>query len=77
MLATMSWYEVASGCFDRTRRSRVIAMMSGSSIVASTCGWLDRICSIRVEPARGMPTTHTGDASSWPAPLRPAKNSRV
>ena len=39
-----------------------MAMMSGSSIVPSTCEWLDRICSIRVEPARGRPTMKIGSA---------------
>ena len=44
--------------------------MSGSSDVPST--WLcdERICSISVEPARGMPTMKIGSgASQPPAPL--------
>ena len=37
--------------------------MSGSSIVPSTCEWLARICSIRVEPARGMPRMKIGSGA--------------
>ena len=46
------------------------AMMSGSSIVPSTCEWLARICSISVEPARGRPTMKIGSGASQPAPVR-------
>ena len=40
-----------------------IPMMSGSSIVPSTSEWLARICSIRVDPARGIPSTKIGSES--------------
>jgi hypothetical protein len=59
------------------RSIRVIEMISGSSIVPSTCEWLDRICSISVEPARGRPTMKIGSAHRVPCPARSAKNSRV
>ena len=50
--------------------ARVIEMISGSSIVPSTCEWLDRICSISVEPARGRPTMKIGSGASLPQPAR-------
>ena len=51
--------------------------MSGSSIVPSTWLWLARICSSRVEPARGMPRMKIGSGASQPWPSRAAKNSAV
>src|SRR5271155_5061643 len=47
-------------------------MMFGSSIVPSTCEWLARICSIRVEPERGRPTMKIGASGRTPAPARGA-----
>ena len=46
--------------------SRASAMMSGSSIVPSTAEWLERICSISVEPARGRPTMKIGSGAGQP-----------
>ena len=50
--------------------------MSSSSRVASTAGWLARICSTRVEPERGRPTMKIGSGAGSPQPARSAKNSR-
>ena len=48
--------------------------MFGSSIVPSTCEWLARICSTRVEPERGRPTMKIGARLGSPLPARSAKN---
>ena len=47
--------------------------MSGNSDVPSTLLCDDRICSIRVEPARGMPTMKIGSRASHP----PGRGERV
>ena len=47
-------------------RPRAIAGMSGSSAVPSTWLWDDRICSSRVDPARGMPTIKMGSGAPQP-----------
>ncbi len=52
-------------------------MMLGSSEVPSTAGWLARICSMSVDPARGMPTMKIGAVETWPDDARRSKNSRV
>ena len=47
-----------------------MAMMSGSSIVPSTCEWLARICSSSVDPERGNPMMKIGSGAGQPAPAR-------
>ena len=54
----------------RAAVSRADRAMSGSSMVPSTCEWLARICSIRVEPERGRPTMKMGARSAAPAGSR-------
>ena len=49
----------------------------GSSCVPSTCEWDARICSSRVDPERGNPTTKMGSGSGAPKPRRRAKKSAV
>jgi len=44
----------------------MMAATSGSSIVPSTCEWLERICSTSVEPARGSPTMKMGSGVGRP-----------
>ncbi len=44
-----------------------------SSIVPSIWLWLARICSIRVEPERGRPTTKIGSGAGDPVPACSAK----
>ncbi len=51
--------------------------MSGSSIVPSIWLWLAKICSMSVDPARGMPMMKIGSGAEHPKPSRCAKNSRV
>jgi hypothetical protein len=46
-------------------------------MVASTAEWLDRICSINVDPARGRPTMKIGSDEALPNPSRWRKNSRL
>ncbi len=63
--------------FCRRLRLRAIAKMSGNSIVPSIAEWLDRICSIRVEPARGRLTMKMGSGALQPAcPARAWKEFR-
>ena len=56
-------------------RRRTIVVMSGSSIVPSISGWLERICSTSVDPERGMPTTKIGSGAGQPASARAAKKA--
>ena len=54
-----------------------MALMLGSSMVPSTCEWLASICSIKVDPARGRPTTKIASGAGYPKPLRSAMNCEV
>ena len=62
---------------SRPERCSASRGISASSIVPSTCECEARICSRRVEPARGSPTMNIGSSRSKPVPRRLAKNSRV
>src|SRR6185503_15699796 len=66
---------LARTCEPPSSRTRL--GMSASSIVPSTCGWLDRICSSSVEPERGRPTMKIGSGALAPCPARAAKNCGV
>ena len=46
-------------------------------MVPSTKEWLAKICSSRVEPARGKPTMKIGSEAGWPQPWQAWKRSRV
>ena len=49
---------------------------NSNSPAAATSGWLDRICSVRVVPERGIPTIRIGVASSTPGVLAIAEAGR-
>jgi hypothetical protein len=51
--------------------------MSGSSIVPSTREWLASICSMRVEPARGIPRMKIGSLARQRRPERASKKAGV
>ena len=50
---------------------------SRNSWVPSTIEWLERICSMRVEPDRGSPTMNIGAGSGSPLCALSSKNRRV
>ena len=71
---------MASGkrnCPSITVAAFTASLNAASSPAAKTFGWLARICSIKVEPDRGMPKMNTGAGEASPSPAFARINSGV